>query len=324
MTRGNLNLFLVTLCYFLGLLNCEASLRGSQENTHSSNAKSAGTEACIPHLNEIVTTPNMGDLVLIKAAVKPMMKKKASKKSTKPSSRPISLEQQILDCQADRDQKYGIDANRKLGAGGFGSAYVACMGKDCNLAAKVIHLEPQNNETFEQNTKKFENEAEILRLLNTHNIATQYVVHFECEVPTIEVKEPSENQKNSVAHLLNQQYANFGVIVTSLHDGDLRGYLRKFKPSKSTIEVMSQELRANLKKMHDLKVIHGDVKLENIFYSHLNGSDKVFFGDFGQAKKFMNSENISVQEAKEFATKAQVDIENLNSLIAELEKAAAE
>ena len=140
-----------------------------------------------------------------------------------------------------------------LGKGSFGETYLTQKGNDPILLATKV-LERKKMEKI--STKKYlDNEIKILKQLHH-----PHIVRFE--------------------NLLASN-TNYYLIMEYCNGGDLTGCLKKYKnlykEKTFNIEIVQYLMRQiidALKYIHSLKIIHRDIKLDNILLSFKNDIDK--------------------------------------------------
>ncbi len=148
-----------------------------------------------------------------------------------------------------------------LGKGSFGSVYkVLNEENNCIYAIKKINLKGVKEEEL----KLIKNEAKILSSLNSENIV-KYFDSFE------------DNE-------------SFNIIMEYCDGLDLRKYINDHKNSNDFIEKdiiyhIILEICKGLKEIHKNKLIHRDLKPDNIF---LTADLKTKIGDFGVSKQLNN------------------------------------
>lgn len=164
-----------------------------------------------------------------------------------------------------------------LGRGTFGEVYLSTQrGKTGNYAIKKIDRSIADNPTFK---KYFENEIKILSLLNHPNIVKLEAV-----------------TKSLTNYFVIMEYINGGGLSECLHRYMLK-YNRAF-PEEIVQYLMRQIIEA-LFYIHSRKIIHRDLKLDNIMVSfnsiydkeHLNMMNaKIKIIDFGFAIQLLNTD----------------------------------
>jgi len=147
---------------------------------------------------------------------------------------------------------------KELGKGGFGNVYQVLNKLDNKYyAIKVIPIKDETN----NNIESFEKEAEILSKFNCDNIVKYY---------------DSSKDNNNI------------YILMEFCDGDnLRNFINKHINDNLLIEEnilksIIKQISTSIKEIHDKKIIHRDLKSENIF---INKNMKIKIGDFGISKQ---------------------------------------
>jgi serine/threonine protein kinase len=75
-------------------------------------------------------------------------------------------------------------------------------------------------------------------------------------------------------------------IIMDLYDGDLFQFIRKHKTTEIFIIQSGIQILNGLKYLHTNGIIHGDLKLENIFYQMNENGISLKIGDFGTSHKY--------------------------------------
>ena len=154
---------------------------------------------------------------------------------------------------------------KKLGEGNYGTAYLV----DCkNAGGQAVIKQIDIGEMDEEERKETFKEAKILEILDHPNIVKFMEVY------------PSKKGKLCIV----MEYAD---------NGDLQGHMKKqidaAKKSGGDVEYWSQDKVLNwftqiclgVKHVHDRKILHRDIKSQNIFVTK---SGKMKLGDFGIAR----------------------------------------
>ena len=151
----------------------------------------------------------------------------------------------------------------KLGQGSFGSAYKVKNeeNEDIFVIKKILLEGAKGNQL-----KEIKNEAQVLSSINSENI----VKYFE----SFEDKE------------------SFNIVMEYCDRLDLGKYIKGHKICKKSVEKqviyhIILEICNGLKEIHNKKLIHRDLKPDNIF---LTSDSKIKIGDFGLAKQ-LNQKN---------------------------------
>ena len=157
------------------------------------------------------------------------------------------------------NQNYKIIEN--LGQGSFGSIYkVLNINNNYIYVIKRILLKGTNKEQL----KVIQNEAEILSSINNEHIVKYYDSFLDNE--------------------------SFNIVMEYCDGLDLRKYINEHKETNKLIEKdliyhIISDICKGLKEIHSKKLIHRDLKPDNLF---LTGDLKVKIGDFGIAKQLNN------------------------------------
>ena len=140
-----------------------------------------------------------------------------------------------------------------LGKGSFGAVYLSKKdGKNCYFATKQIDRTMADKPNFQ---KYFRNELNILRSLKHINI-----VHLE------DVK-------------FDNKY--YYIVMEYINGGSLSDCLQKYKNkhngkafSEEIVQYLMKQIVGAIKYVHSQKIIHRDLKLDNIMVSFSNDYDK--------------------------------------------------
>ena len=139
-----------------------------------------------------------------------------------------------------------------LGKGSFGEVYLTTK-KNCNIILATKKLDKK--QTDRPSIKKyFDNEISIMRELNHPNI-----IKF---------------------HELLASKSHYYVVMEYCNGGDLTGCLRKYKSiyhrpfSEEIVQYLMRQIIEAIKVIHSHKIIHRDIKLDNILVSFENDYDK--------------------------------------------------
>lgn len=149
----------------------------------------------------------------------------------------------------DRNREYTIDdfiVQKKIGEGSFGSVYKA-ITKDTNesVAIKKIKLSAANRSDI----KNVAHEMRVLCSIDHPNI-----VSYKCS-------------------FWDKYQSNICIVMEYLGGGDLNNKITNLKRkrqlmSESQIWSYFTQMLKGLKILHDMKIIHRDIKTANIFLSH--------------------------------------------------------
>ena len=140
---------------------------------------------------------------------------------------------------------------RLLGKGSYGEVYLS-LKQNANkpFATKKVKRKKADDEM----TKYFKNEINILRILNHPNIVKLEEIKMD------------EN--------------NYYIVMEYINGGELSDYLKKYiekygKPfSEEIVQYLMKQIISALIYIHDLNIIHRDLKLENIMVDFDNEKDK--------------------------------------------------
>ena len=140
---------------------------------------------------------------------------------------------------------------RLLGKGSYGEVYLS-LKQNANkpFATKKV----KRKKTDDEMTKYFKNEINILRILNHPNIVKLEEIKMD------------EN--------------NYYIVMEYINGGELSDYLKKYiekygKPfSEEIVQYLMKQIISALIYIHDLNIIHRDLKLENIMVDFDNEKDK--------------------------------------------------
>jgi calcium-dependent protein kinase len=173
----------------------------------------------------------------------------------------VKQENLIIQEKGNPSKKY--KPTKLLGTGSFGSVYEAKNTIFQNIVAmKVINKDP-NNELDEQEIR---NEIDILKKLSHPNIVKIYEFYIS-----------------------NSHYY---IVTEFCRDGELFSYIKN-KYSERQLAVLFYQVFSGLWYLHDNKILHRDIKLENIMISQkekdYETGEELFWVkiiDFGTAKIF--------------------------------------
>ena len=140
---------------------------------------------------------------------------------------------------------------RLLGKGSYGEVYLSLNQNAKKLfATKKV----KRKKTDDEMTKYFKNEINILRILNHPNIVKLEEIKMD------------EN--------------NYYIVMEYINGGELSDYLKKYiekygKPfSEEIVQYLMKQIISALIYIHDLNIIHRDLKLENIMVNFDSEKDK--------------------------------------------------
>ena len=173
----------------------------------------------------------------------------------------VNQEKLVIQEKGNPSKKY--KPTKMLGSGSFGSVYEAKNMIFQNTVAMKVIKKDQNNELDEQEIR---NEIDILTKLSHPNIVKIYEFYIS--------------------------NAHYYIITEFCKEGELFSYIKN-KYSERQLAVLFYQVFSGLWYLHDNKIIHRDIKLENIMISKIekdNRTDEDLFWvkiiDFGTAKIF--------------------------------------
>jgi calcium-dependent protein kinase len=175
----------------------------------------------------------------------------------------LTVKQDILVIEEKGNPSKKYKAKKMLGSGSFGSVYEAKNTIFGNTVAMKVIKKDKENELDEQEIR---NEIDILKKLSHPNIVKIYEFYI------------SEN--------------HYYIITEFCRDGELFSYIKN-KYSERQLAVLFYQVFSGLWYLHENKILHRDIKLENIM---IDGKEKdketgeelfwVKIIDFGTAKLF--------------------------------------
>ena len=161
---------------------------------------------------------------------------------------------------------------KKIGEGSFGEVYLTQKGDNPEIyATKRLNLQQTSIQTLQ---KYLKNEIEIMKELNHPNVIHLY-----------------DLLKTNTHYYIIMEYCNGGPLSKLLSDYKLK-FGRPF--SQEIIQHFMRQIVEGLKYIHSFKIIHRDIKLDNILVNYENIEDKNNFYllksqvkiiDFGLATK---------------------------------------
>ena len=175
----------------------------------------------------------------------------------------LTVKQDILVIEEKGNPSKKYKPKRMLGNGSFGSVYEAKNTIFGNTVAMKVIKKDKENELDEQEIR---NEIDILKKLSHPNIVKIYEFFI------------SEN--------------HYYIITEYCKEGELFSYIKN-KYSERQLAVLFYQVFSGLCYLHDNKILHRDIKLENIMISRKEKDnetgEELFWAkiiDFGTAKIF--------------------------------------
>ncbi|KAL4505345.1 hypothetical protein ABPG72_002407 [Tetrahymena utriculariae] len=146
-----------------------------------------------------------------------------------------------------------------IGRGTFGLV-VKAMYQDKLVAIKIIEVKN------EQNANKLKLEYQFLQKFqgNKYILNLRKILDATLSIPLL-------------------------FIFTDLCQGELTDLINKNIPKKQIISIIIQ-LLIGLEELKSLKIIHVDIKPQNILYNYKKGNYQIKIADFGQARQFIDKE----------------------------------
>ena len=174
---------------------------------------------------------------------------------------PVTQENLVITQKGNPSKKY--KATKLLGTGSFGSVYLARNTIFDNIVAMKVINKDKDNELDEEEIK---NEINILRKLGHPNIVKIFEFY------------------DSASH--------YYIITEYCKEGELFSYIKN-RYSERQLAVLFYQVFSGLWYLHDNKILHRDIKLENIMISDkekdVETGEELFWVkiiDFGTAKIF--------------------------------------
>ena len=175
----------------------------------------------------------------------------------------LTVKQDILVIEEKRNPSKKYKAKKMLGSGSFGSVYEAKNTIFGNTVAMKVIKKDKENELDEQEIR---NEIDILKKLSHPNIVKIYEFYI------------SEN--------------HYYIITEYCREGELFSYIKN-KYSERQLAVLFYQVFSGLWYLHENKILHRDIKLENIMIDGKENDketgEELFWVkiiDFGTAKLF--------------------------------------
>ena len=155
---------------------------------------------------------------------------------------------------------------KQIGKGAFGTVYLTLMDGNINYyATKIVEKKVADSPKLK---KYFHNELEILKEIEHKNI-----------MKLIKIKE-SEDKYYLVCELCN------GGSLHHCVNKYLKMYRKPF--SEEIVQYLMKQIIEALRYLHSHKIIHRDLKLDNILVTFLNQNDKEILNMYGAQIKIID------------------------------------
>ena len=180
------------------------------------------------------------------------------------------------------DFKNKYDLVKSRGEGGFGHVYEIKVKKTGEKrAVKIISKETIINDFIKTHDYKDPTEKQKKELLKD--------IYKEIEFMKI-IEGKNKDNINTVKYYENFENDNQIAIVMEYCNKDLFKYFCEKKDSFSDMEILEllSQLNNTLKIMHDNKICHLDISLDNILIKYENGKIIYKLSDYGVSKKLIN------------------------------------
>ena len=175
--------------------------------------------------------------------------------------------------------------HEQIGSGGSGTEVWRVSIDDWQCCAKTIQISSSHLADVEA----FEKEIEILKELPCHH---QHIARY------ITCDELLLANRSFGRYLGYQRCEDKLELFMCLYDGSVFNLIRSRRPLKfelSRILDISVCVLSALVTLHSRKLIHRDVKSQNVFYQTLEGGRfKFVLGDFGQSKLMLKKKTTTV------------------------------
>ena len=186
----------------------------------------------------------------------------------------------------NEDFKKRYELGKKIGGGGFGTVYeVIDRKRGEKRAAKIIYKEIIIDSFITNNDYKVPTEEEKKSLFND--------LYIEVEIMK-KVEGKNKDNKNTVKYYESFETENEFVIIMELCDTDLLQYFTKRKVvfnAEEILELLTQ-LNNTFKIMHELKISHRGLGLDDILIKFENGKNIYKLADYGVSKKLSRLKTI--------------------------------
>ena len=183
----------------------------------------------------------------------------------------------------DRDLRnyYDIDFKNKIGGGGFGEVYSAKLKRNNKKRAiKIISIKKIRDEALNKKLKKL-NEADM----------QPYIEGFYNEIDNMQLMEGQKDNENTVKFYEFFHTQNEFAIVMELCDDNLLHYFSEKENSFDYNEILDilTQLNNSFKVMVENKLVHRDLKLENILVKKSNNGKIIYkLTDYGISKQLLS------------------------------------
>ena len=182
----------------------------------------------------------------------------------------------------NEDFKKRYELGKRIGEGGFGTVYeVIDRKRGEKRAAKIIDKEIIIRSFIEDNVYKLPTEEEKISLFND--------LYNEVEIMK-EVEGKNKDNKNTVKYYESFETENEFVIIMELCDTNLLQYCASREVAfnaKEILELLTQ-LNNTFKIMHELKISHRGLGLDDILIKFENGKNIYKLADYGVSNKLVD------------------------------------
>ena len=183
----------------------------------------------------------------------------------------------------DRDFRnyYDIDFKNKIGGGGFGEVYSAKLKRNNKeRAIKIISIKKIKDEALNKKLKAL-NEADL----------KPYIDGFYNEVDNMQLMEGQKDNENTVKFYEFFHTQTEFVIVMELCDDNLLHYFSEKEKTFNCSELLDilTQLNNSFKVMVENKLVHRDLKLENILIKKADKGKIIYkLTDYGISKQLLS------------------------------------
>ena len=179
----------------------------------------------------------------------------------------------------NEDFKIKYELGKKIGGGGFGVVYEVIDRKSGERrAVKIIDKESIIDNFIMDNDYKEPTEGEKKSLFNE--------IYNEVEIMK-EVEGKNKDNKNTVKYYESFETENEFAIIMELCDTDLIKYMSRRNKAFNVDEIheLLTQLNNTFKIMHELKISHRGLGLNNILIKYKNDKKIYKLADYGVSKK---------------------------------------